>query len=370
MAGPESISQQPSPREQEIVERERVIDALEASERAGKGNSGFSPERLRAMREAVTSMRIHHESGMREHPAARRALENEEQYMRACVSIEQQAEELEEELNVLYKYHSDPDAHRVYDRVRENMLKLRDRFEDLSKAVPADSPIRQATHELEDRVSDTFLRMLSQDIQRRSEEAAPVPKEENKLPMELYEQQVQEIVAEVISLERAFRAGNITEKKLQMLHDGLDDAQDRLQQLDEKTANPARSGDRRVLVELIDKLRATYPLHAKNTETAAALSDVRALHQQVKTVYASVSHALDEEQRRSYRTRIAQLTALVRHAEESHWRRLFAGSQKSAVESVSQDYFKSPSFVRAAASLALAKAGAFATTLGDALKLK
>jgi hypothetical protein len=76
---------------------------------------------------------------------------------------------------------------------------------------------------------------------------------------------------------------------------------------------------------------------------------VHDLHEKVKATYAGISHALSQEQRREYRARIAQASALVQRAR-------------------AQEYYKTPAFVRAAASLAMARAQATAEVLTDAVQ--
>lgn len=136
-----------------------------------------------------------------------------------------------------------------------------------------------------------------------------------KLPSEFYEEQVRNILTDVVSLESAFEfalKNKLTKAKLQILHDGLDAAQEKLQELDEKAEEPAKSKERRALMSLINNLRAEYPATMQQID----LSGVRDVHQRVKASYASIQHTLTLDQRREMRTRIAVLSSLVRRAED------------------------------------------------------
>ncbi|MEK7638022.1 MAG: hypothetical protein AAB375_01170 [Patescibacteria group bacterium] len=141
------------------------------------------------------------------------------------------------------------------------------------------------------------------------------------IPLELYDEQVRHILADVVSLESAFEfalKNKLTKAKLQMLHDGLDAAQEKLQELDEQAEAPAQSKERRALMGLINKLRTEYPATMQQID----LSAVRDLHHRVKVSYASVQHMLTIDQRRDMRTRIATLSSLVQRVEDERLARV------------------------------------------------
>lgn len=145
--------------------------------------------------------------------------------------------------------------------------------------------------------------------------------ESPKLPLELYDKQVRNILADVVSLESAFEfslKNTLTKAKIQMLHDGLDAAQEKLQELDEKAEEPAESKERRALMGLINKLRAEYPVNMQQI-----VLDVPAdVYKKVKATYSSVQHTLTLDQRREMRTRIATLSSLVQRAEDERLARV------------------------------------------------
>ncbi len=312
--------------ESDIAQQEQTVRALEAQERQHPGSSMVSPERLRSMRDTARQERRHlreFAEQRREQTTHMRAIENETQYLKATEQVRKDAEDVEREMRVLAKYPADTDAVQAYEHARERMLDLRDRYEDLSKAIPADSPVREPNREKQ--ISETFLRMMQMDEKQQEPE---------KMSLETYDSAVREIIAEIISLQSAFEYAlkkGLTKAKLQMLHDGLDAAQERLQELDTRAEEPALSKERRALMGLINQMRKAYPMAMEQVAPeqaalpeGAGLTAVRGLHERVRATYASVQHTLTLEQRREMRVRIASLSSLVRRAEDEQQARVGA----------------------------------------------
>lgn len=90
--------------------------------------------------------------------------------------------------------------------------------------------------------------------------------------------------------------------------------------------------------------------------SSSSLAQLRALYQRVKAQYSSVQHQLGEDQRRTFRTRIARLSGMVRTAEDHHWQELFGHLT----------YFTSDAHVRAAVAITLARAQHIAPVIAQA----
>ena len=184
-----------------------------------------------------------------------------------------------------------------------------------------------------------------EDKKRHLAEFKQRPGETPKLPLELYDERVRDILAEIVSLQEVFEftlKKGLTKKKLQMLHDGLDAAQDRLQELDGQTEGAARSKERRALVGLMNKMRTDYPANMQH----GRLLVVRDLHRRVRAAYSSVQHTLTVDQRREMRTRIASLSSLVRRAEDER----LAGVSAAVFAAVSYATEHAPAIAHAAAA--------------------
>lgn len=177
----------------------------------------------------------------------------------------------------------------------------------------------------------------------------------NRLSHEGYEAEVRSVLEEVVALQDAFlyaaRKG-MTKAKLYMLHDGLDAVQERLQELDSQTGNPAASRERQIVTQQIDDLRLAYPMTmATHGEEVSA---AREAHHKAEAVYSSIQHRLTPEDRGQFRGRLAQLAAQVRHLEQTHWHRLLT-APVAPPKPVSPDYYKGHAFVHAAAQLIAAR---------------
>ncbi len=196
-------------------------------------------------------------------------------------------------------------------------------------------------------LSPERLRVMGEaleDKKRHLEEFKQRPGETPKLSLELYDERVRDILTEVVSLQEVFGfvlKKGLTKKKLQMLHDGLDAAQDKLQELDGQTEDAARSKERRALMGLMDKLRTDYPATLRQI---GELSAVRDLHRRVRAAYTSVQHTLTVDQRREMRKQIASLSSLVRRAEDER----LAGVSAAVFAAVSHATEHAPAVAHAA----------------------
>lgn len=236
----------------------------------------------------------------------KRRMEGEEQYVRTAEWVQDQVHELEEEMEILSRHMDDSKVRAAYEVATRRLVRLRDRFEDLTRLVHEIGSVRPETREAERHVNEAFAR-----VQGISAETKDL--EQDKAVAE-YEKRVQDVMGEVVDTQDAFeqsaKAG-ITPKQLTLLHRWLDEAQEHLQEADQeysaRNVQPARSHERKTLVELINRIRAKYPM--------SGLTSVYALHEDVRATYAGISHALTLEQRRAFRPRIAKLTSLIRKAE-------------------------------------------------------
>ncbi|HTP56672.1 MAG TPA: hypothetical protein VMJ72_00115 [Candidatus Paceibacterota bacterium] len=113
------------------------------------------------------------------------------------------------------------------------------------------------------------------------------------MPAELYDEEVmklQEMVAGwETNVELLVRKHKLTPDVVDDVQRTLDDVQEKLQELDAETFDPADSRERRSLMHMINQLRTRL----------------------VKGAYAAVAHELAEPQRREMRSYLARLTALM-----------------------------------------------------------
>lgn len=235
-----------------------------------------------------------------------RRKEGAEQYVRTAEWVRDQVQELEKEMETLSRYMDDPKVRAAYEVATRRLVRLRDRFEDLTRLLHEIGSVPSQALEAERQVNEIFARVqgISSETENLEQDRAAVE----------YEQRVQDIMSEVVDIEDAFeqsaKAG-VTPKQLTLLHRWLDEAQEHVQEADQeysaRNVQPARSHERKTLIELINRIRAKYPM--------SGLTSVYALHEDVRATYAGISHALTLEQRRALRPRIAQLTALIRKAE-------------------------------------------------------
>jgi hypothetical protein len=308
----------------DIEHKKRILKSMTEEVRQGRGT--VSPERLTAMEEAIGDKQRHLEELMSqktpEQPAAIRKIENESQYVHMTERVDHESEELERELSALYKHRSDPEVVAVFRVVRERMLHLRDQYENLSQAMPADSRSRLSTHIDEERIKNRFIRMLLMDVF-----VPDSPSVQRHMDAAAYDSSVAEILSDVVTLQSSFEYAlkrGLTREKLQMLHDGLDAAQEKLQALDEESEHAAESKERRALMQRINDIRKEYPftmeeiLPGRTGATSPGLSSARDTHRRVVASYTAIQHTLTIDQRRTMRTRIATLSGLVRQAEAEH----------------------------------------------------
>lgn len=194
---------------------------------------------------------------------------------------------------------------------------------------------------------------------------------ERKRSVEEYDDEVDVLMEGVMNLEGYFEMldhqGMLDAAVMDDLHDQLDRFQEQLQELDGTTENPVASPVRKMLVGIIDDIRQRYARNQVERQAEPTLSAVRELHRTVKASYASVSHRLNEDQRRSFRVRIAQLSAMVRHAEDAEYRRLFT-YPTAAREIMARARSVAPTLASAVSDIQKKK-GVLAT-IGDALRLK
>lgn len=223
--------------------------------------------------------------------------------------------------------------------IMNEVIDTQDEFEDTLNKRPAEAEYQkfhealdaaterinqlnvQAGGSVHSRERDTLEKLIDQ-LRARY----PVRGPEKTAPDE-YEKRVRDILTDVVTLENAFTFSlkkGLTKAKLQMLHDGLDAAQDRVQQLDEETKNTASSDMRRALMSQITRLRKEYPANMEQLtpdevmfpKSPGNLSSVRDLHRRVRAAYISVQHTMTVDQRRDMRARIATLSSLARRSQE------------------------------------------------------
>lgn len=401
-SGPEYLARAQSLREmeQEIEKGERTLEALKADERAGK--SILSPDQLGAMEKALENMQRSYYINLYEGEGTleRRSAEDEAQYGEGMRYAEMEAAKYEKALTVLGSF-DNPRGRRVYGVVRNRMLDFHDHFEDFVNSLPPNNPTRMAGREREEGLKETFLRMLQRDVARQPASApldtdfvAPgaAPEGERRLSPDEYDKQVRTLFEGVGGIQSMLdllaRKNALDEKSLLELHDQLDLFYVKLQELDEQRAEEKPSRERQALIGLIKHIHDQYPvtLQPVPPEQVAVpgspasdpriigpdspfwiqvppaplkLSNVRALHKEVRATYANISHLLGEDERRAYRRRIAQLTAMVRHAEHQQWHRLFVAPPKASDDITVR--------ARDAVRLAVAKAQAIAPAIAQAV---
>jgi hypothetical protein len=331
--------------EEDIALQERSVDALAALERSKPGSSMQSESQLRGKQEALVDKKRHLQmlkEGVAMEVLTRPKVEDEGKYIQATEWVLRETSRVNDVLEALHELRQRvPESERaraVYERERDAMLMMRDRFEDMSKKIPVDSPIRAMTVDREGEIQELFVGMLGRDAERyptTAKYSEPLDQdfvaaeEAPKMPLELYDEEVRKMQVVVAGLESYFellsRKNKLDGATLQDLHRQLDDVQEQLQTLDEKSADPSASRERRSLMKMVNDLRAQYPATMRPA-SPATLSSVRGKHAVATVKYAAIQHRLSSNGRRAMRTRLASLGAMVRQAEDEAWLRLHSAN--------------------------------------------
>lgn len=144
---------------------------------------------------------------------------------------------------------------------------------------------------------------------------------ERMMPIEQYDEEVmklQELIAALESQVTLFiKKHRLTADVAEDLLRQIDDVHERLQDLDEKTDDAAKSRERRSLMQMMDPLRRRIT-EERAKITPPTVAAARAKYGFVKESYASVAHMLTEPQRREMRSYLARLTGLVNDLETQH----------------------------------------------------
>lgn len=274
-------------------------------------------------------------------------------YVKSCEELRRQLQQATDQGKPTEKLKADLqaalDAKRVvYERVRDGIARKRGFSHD--EVIDLDRRVRDILRPAESVEAEEGEDTMPFFIPKETTAATPAPSAEEELP-------VLEQVVDLDEYEKKFRSILKNVKDLETITDGferdgrLNDERVRTELLDQLRVYSASlleigetsedlkyADDHQVLVKMMKRLRdrlmqappaekakidpnQTIPFGRKVVERDVAargvsvVEDVRAMHARVKASYASVQHRLSEDQRRSIRAHIAQLTSLVRRTE-------------------------------------------------------
>jgi hypothetical protein len=188
-------------------------------------------------------------------------------------------------------------------------------------------------------------------------------------PSELFEFKVMGLRRRAEDLrERIGRSAELDDAQREALREEAADIYEALGRLDEVAGRTAidKSEARDELMLLLQEIGVMLrpPVAAASV---GGLTGLRATHRQVKAQYASVQHTLTEEQRRTMRMRIAQLSALVRRAEDDAWAAIFHQPPPPPEPPPAPEPEPQPDLLQEAIQLAVARAAESAPVVAEAV---
>lgn len=222
----------------------------------------------------------------------------------------------------------------AYDKLRHDMDEVYERFKTVHREV-----VQRAEN-----VQDAFVAAM------KPRRATDFSFERRKEPLEFYDGRMEELMAKAIDLEEVVEKSDPNDArtrdklrlKLAEIFADMEDAgnavgkeivdQSRehasLRGLIEKLKERLRRPEELPELELVEPEEEKDEFFISERQphealTAASVSELRGMHKRVRASYASIQHTLTEDQRQGMRRRIAQLSELVRRAEDDAWTAVF-----------------------------------------------